>query len=103
MDEPLFEYLHRRDMARKFYLLRVDVSNSSTNDVLTHAFPRASAFHQLPYTLRDALKEIGCDNIKQYCDDNELIADDDVYFVFVFENIGVRVQVDANAHEIQFA
>lgn len=102
MDEPLFEYLYTREMARKFYLLRVDISNSETDNALSYAFPRAFAFHQLPYTLRHALKQIGVDVIKQYCSDNNLLtADEDVYFTFIFENIGVRVHVDANAYEIQ--
>lgn len=100
MDEPLFEYSYRPDMARKYYMLRVEVSNSSTDDVLSFAFPTVSAFHKLPYTLRDAVNQMGAPRVKQYCADNNLIPDDDVCFHFIFENVAMRYYIEVSAYDI---
>lgn len=88
-------------MWRRFYDLQVEIANSNTGDVFLHSFPRVDKFQELPYTLRHALKAIGAPRITQYCTENKLTADDDVYFTFIFKNIGVRVYMESNGYEIQ--
>lgn len=100
MDEPILEYFYRPEFRQPVYLLSVSVANSQTGKTLEFTFPAAKRLGDLPYTLREMVLFIGSAKMLSYCKDNELLADDELYFSFKFDTIGYRFYAEVSAWDV---